>query len=60
MVEIIRNVQLEERIVSESIFEWDVGGICRFWEEGMEMKWLGGLLEPLTNVISCLCVAMTW
>ena len=46
--------------MSESIFEWDVGGICRYWEEGMEIKWLGSLLEPLTNVISCLCVAMTW
>ena len=46
--------------MNESIFEWDVSGICRFWEEGMEMKWLGSLLEPLTNVITCLCVAMTW
>ena len=46
--------------MSESIFGWDVGGICRFLGEGMEMKWLGSLLEPLTNMITCLCVAMTW
>ena len=45
--------------MNESIFGWYVSGICRFWEEGMEMKWLGSLLEPLTNVITCLCLAMT-